>query len=126
MIRTRQAPSRPDIYYPVASHQAAEHPIGANFVNGNPIFRRTELVPGGLNSSTITIADLAGVMQFLVTASWTGLDVDNDTFRFMRASTNNGLDVVQSTGAIEIFHQGFDFSGEVIVLILEYTKVSGN
>ena len=126
MLRNIQSPARQGVYWPIASHETDEHLTGANFVNGLPIYRRTVLVPGALNSSTLTIGALAGVMQFLVTASWTGLDVDNDTFRYMRASTQNGLDVVQSTGAVTIFHQGFDFSGEFIVLTLEYTKLGGN
>ena len=126
MIRDRQAPSRPEIFYPVATHQTAEHLMGANFVNGQPIFRRTGVIPGGLNSSTETIAALAGVMQFLVTASWTGFDDSNDEFLFMRASTVNGLSFNVVTGLLTIFHQGFDFSNEFMVFTLEYTKLPGN
>lgn len=122
MIRDREAPTRPEIYYPQASLQATEHPTGQNFVNGFPIYKRGLLIPGGNNTSTITEADLADVVQFLLSAAWTCLDAG--TFRFMRGN-NAGVDLVSATGAFTIQHQTFDFTGETVVLIVEYTKLGG-
>lgn len=126
MLRTVQAPSRAEIFYPVASHDSEEHLTGCNFINGFPIFRRTFLVAGGNGASSVTIADLANVLQFLVTASWTALDFDDGKFLFMRAGSINGLEVTQATGFVEVFHQTINLTNEFLVVTLEYTKLGGN
>jgi len=98
----------------------AEHLTGVKWVDGKPIFRTVALLVGGNNTSSATLAALAGVVDVLNNARWAGRD--GADFRFMRGN-NAGVDLVFSTGLVTVQHQTFDFTGEIVGVILEYTKL---
>ncbi len=97
----------------------------STWVDGKPIFRRVVQFTGAANASIITVAALANAIGTLVNASWSVLDALN-----FRANASNsaaapapaGVEIVESTGAITINHDGYDFSTETVTLVLEYTK----
>jgi hypothetical protein len=123
MIRDIQAPTRPGIYYPVASLQAEIHPTGQNFVDGSPIFKCGLLLDGGNNTTVSTQPELAGIVRFMVGAAWSCNQAG--TIRYFRGGTS-GIDLVIATGEITIEHQTFNFTGEIVVIVLEFTQIGGN
>jgi len=97
----------------------------SRWVDSKPIFRRVVQFTGAADQSPNTVAALANVIETLITANWSVLD--GTSFRANAANSAaapapSGVAIVESTGAITIDHDGYDFSTETITLILEYTK----
>jgi len=100
---------------------ATEHRTGVKWIDGKPIFRTVAQLAGGNNTSSATLGALAGVIDVLNNARW-ACDDGPGTFRFMRGG-NSGVDLVQASGLVTVQHQTFDFTGETVGVILEYTKL---
>lgn len=97
----------------------------SRWVDSKPVYRRVVQFTGAANISTTTVAELAALIDTLVTVSWSVND--GGTFRTNALNTAAttvlaGVAIVKSSGAITINHDGRDFSTETITLVLEYTK----
>ncbi len=92
------------------------------WVDGLPIYRTVELLTGGNNTSSATFAELANHISSLTLARWAGRDSSAGILRFMRGN-NAGVDVTIATGLVVVQHQTFDFTGEIVGVILEYTRL---
>ncbi len=104
---------------------SGESKTQSRFIDEKPVYRRVIQFTGAANVSTTTVGALANLISTLITANWSVLDgtvIRANAANSAAAPAPSGVSIVESTGAITIDHDGYDFSTETVTLILEYTK----
>lgn len=109
-------------------YRTTETKTDSLWVDDRPVFRRVVAIAGGAQNSSVTVAALANLIGTIVSASWSVLD--GTTFLANRAAplvaatelTETGVEIIEATGAITVYHSNFDLTGDTVYLVLEYTK----